>query len=105
MNKPKIGDYVLATKFSDGDPGDAWAVGHLNEIKDGRFFVGNNDTHSFRHGGYAGDCMRISGEVGAWLLQNARILEACHPGSINLLKMINPLDIEEFVSGGSDNKY
>jgi hypothetical protein len=26
---PKIRDYVLATKYSDGDPCDAYAVGYL----------------------------------------------------------------------------
>jgi len=27
---PKDGDYVLATKYLDGDPGDAWAVGYYD---------------------------------------------------------------------------
>ena len=31
---PKIGDYVLATKYSDGDSRDVWYIGYIHEILD-----------------------------------------------------------------------
>ena len=86
MEQLKIGDYVLATKYSDADPGDNWAVGWLNEMRDEMFFVGNAETHSFRHGGFRA-CKKIPAYLGEWLLANAAMLESSPPGSINLLKM------------------
>jgi hypothetical protein len=86
----KVDDYVLAAKWSDADPGDHWAVGFLNEIsQDGeRFFVGDDNVHSFRYGGFR-HCMKITKELGGWLLKNGRILESSPPGSINLFKMLD----------------
>lgn len=93
MIEIKVGDYVLATKYSDGDPADNWAVGYVNEIKnrgnDRGYFVGNNETHSFRVGGYWGGCIRISGEVGGWLLQHSKLFESSPPGAVNLIKMVD----------------
>jgi hypothetical protein len=38
------GDYVLATKWSDADPGDHWCVGFYDELKWGdRHIVLDND--------------------------------------------------------------
>lgn len=31
MKEPEKGDYVLGTKWHDGNPGDPWAVGFLGE--------------------------------------------------------------------------
>ena len=31
--KPDIGDYVLASRWSDGDPKDPWVVGVLMDVK------------------------------------------------------------------------
>ena len=83
-----IGDYVLASKYSDADPGDPWAVGFLNEIIDGRYFVGNDDIHSFRFSGYR-HCVKIPEYIGDWLLKNAEVLESSPPGSINLFKALD----------------
>ena len=83
------GDYVLATKFSDGDPGDAWAVGYyLGQLAkpDGRHLVGDSEGKSFRPNGY-GYVARIDPEFGSWLLDGAIYLERCPPGSVNLWDM------------------
>lgn len=90
MNKvPKLGSYVLATKWSDGDPGDAWAVGFLNGFHDfnGKFLVGNDEQHTFRINGYS-YCAEISDEVGDWLIKNDTVLESSVPGSVNLWAML-----------------
>ena len=92
----KIGDYVLATKYPDGDPGDPWAVGYLNEIRDytlgnqleHAYYVGDQETHSFRVNGYT-RCIKIYYEIGEWLINNAKVLESSPPGSINILKMVD----------------
>ena len=48
------GDYVLATKFADGDPCDHFCVGFVTRIAelDGRIFVANSDGVSFRANGF-----------------------------------------------------
>lgn len=30
---PTVGDYVLATKYSDGDPGDPWALAAIVGVR------------------------------------------------------------------------
>lgn len=95
---PKIGDYVLATKYSDADPGDGWAVGFINKIENDRFFVGDDKTISFRFSGYR-YCAIINAEVGKWLLQSANYLESSPPGCVNMFAM---LGIELFSAEGSN---
>ena len=54
-SKPDIGSYVLATKWSDGDPRDQWAVGFLAGITDHsqpRFVVVGSDGTPFRLNGF-----------------------------------------------------
>lgn len=52
----KLGDYVLATKYSDGDSGDQWCVGTLERVLDEydppRFQVVDGDGNPFRHNGF-----------------------------------------------------
>lgn len=49
------GDYVLATKYSDGDPGDQWCVGfyhsQLEYPKSPRHQVVNDEGVQFRGNG------------------------------------------------------
>lgn len=51
--QPGVGDYVLATKYEDGDPGDHWVVGYLlaSTMRD-RYDVGDAEGHSFRANGF-----------------------------------------------------
>lgn len=73
----KIGDYVLATKYSDGDPADAWAVGYYSgELADPRcrYQVINSEGKQFRANGFR-RCEKISDKVGQFLVTNSEALE------------------------------
>jgi hypothetical protein len=78
MDKINIGDYVLATKYSDGDPQDHWCVGFYNgtieKVGCDRFDVVDNDGNSFRGNGFR-RIKKISAKRGEWLLENRREIE------------------------------
>jgi hypothetical protein len=57
------GDYVLATKWSDGDPCDQFAVGYFHGMLEDRFLVAAEDGTLFRASGFR-RCERISKRVG-----------------------------------------
>lgn len=81
------GDYVLATKFYDADPGDPWVVGFLRGIVNGRFYV--EDGHgSLIYPAGMRTCARIPLDVGKWLIEQGKALECSPPGSVNLWKML-----------------
>lgn len=91
---PEVGDYVLATKFSDGDPGDAWALGlyagQMLEYTPPRHDVVNSEGKSIRHNGFR-RVARVRKDVGAWLLNvAAKQLEKSPPGTVNLWTMLTP---------------
>ena len=69
MNK---GDYVLATKYNDGDPGDHWVVGFydgLTDHQEPRHHVVDGNGQRFRHNGFR-RCEVITEEEGAFILEN-----------------------------------
>ena len=71
MNKSKIlaiGDYVLATKYSDGDPCDQWYVGFFSGRIGSRYLVVDGDGNLTRHGGYR-RCEQISRCIGDILVE------------------------------------
>lgn len=68
------GDYVLATKYSDGDPQDPWAVGFYDHMEGDRHFIVGNDGQQLRHSGFR-RVGRITAQKGAWLLKNSREIE------------------------------
>lgn len=78
MSEPAIGDYVLATKYQDGDPGDHFAVGWLKEIDDRygqrRYMVVDGDGKQFRANGFC-RCEIITAERGEWLVNHFREIE------------------------------
>jgi hypothetical protein len=96
---PKIGDYVLATKYHDGDPGDPWALGfYAGVLKwteiDGiatpsdRHLVKDGAGQIIRPGGYR-RVARVRGDVGNWMLRVAsKQLEESPPGTVNLWSML-----------------
>lgn len=91
---PAVGDYVLATKYGDGDPGDAWALGFYAGARDhfgqARHYVTDNDGNNIRGNGYR-RVAQIRKDVGAWLLNVAAPhLEKCPPGTVNLWTMLTP---------------
>jgi len=73
-----IGDYVVATKWHDGDPQDHWCVGFYNGMikKEGgdRFDIVDIDRKSFRGNGFR-RAKKISAERGRWLVENQRLIE------------------------------
>ena len=77
-NELLAGDYVLATKYSDGDPQDQWCVGFFDSIlpkKSGiRFQVVDGNGKLFRKNGFR-KVMKISKNEGQWLLEHVREIE------------------------------
>ena len=73
------GDYVLASKYSDGDPQDHWCVGFYKEAylhcgTDQRHIVVDSNGQSFRGNGFR-RVKKISKQRGAWMLKHSQIIE------------------------------
>ena len=68
------GDYVLATKWSDGDPKDQWCVGFHDGEERGRHFVTDNEGNQFRCNGFR-RVAKISQERGEFILRNRPTIE------------------------------
>jgi len=49
---PEVGDYVLATKFADGDPCDHFCVGFVSEFYRDRCIVVDSEGSEFRRNGF-----------------------------------------------------
>ena len=69
-----IGDYVLATKYSDGDPQDHWVVGFFDGVTSphydpARYNVVDSDGQQFRGNGFR-RVEKITEETGLWLLNH-----------------------------------
>lgn len=62
------GDYVLATKWSDGDPCDYFVVGYFKEMLNDCFLVEDGDGNLFRANGFR-RCELISKRVGRVLVE------------------------------------
>lgn len=72
------GDYVLATKYRDGDPYDGWALGWFDSIPafaSDRFLVIGSDGKQFRANGFR-RCERVSEELGNWIYKFSFEIEA-----------------------------
>lgn len=68
------GDYVLATKYQDGDPGDGYAVGFYDKPLDTvagatRHLVIDGDGKQFRNNGFR-RVEKITDTEGRWLIMN-----------------------------------
>jgi hypothetical protein len=116
QNKPLAkGDYVLATKYADGDPGDPWAVGFYSEPgppsgdmlryrvvhADERIIYGPNGFRRIRRG--------LRADVGAWLIENSDALERSPPGTVNLWTMLTAQAFDDDADrsaggGGADDE-
>lgn len=74
----KKGDYVLATKYRDGDPGDQFCVGFY----DGFYMNGDSTRHlvldgegkQFRRNGFR-RVAKISRDRGEWIVKNLALIE------------------------------
>lgn len=93
------GDYVLATKYRDGDPYDGYAVGFyegplakdIGRAGQPQHIVVDGDGNPYRANGFR-RVERITEELGSWIVQNAVIIEA--------RTRMNPINIWRFKYGG-----
>lgn len=69
------GDYVLATKWSDGDPHDQWCVGFYDFTEKGRHFVTDADGQQFRANGFR-RVQKISQARGQFILSHIAEIES-----------------------------
>ncbi len=68
------GDYVFATKYSDGDPGDQYAVGFFDRMLGDRYMVTDGNGNQFRGNGFR-RCEPITHYQGVWLIQSFPLFE------------------------------
>jgi len=66
-NKIIPGDYVLATKFDDGDPCDRFAVGFFREMLSDNYLVEDKNGQLFSRNGFS-RCEKICQRVGNTLV-------------------------------------
>lgn len=92
MEKFHKGDYVLATKWSDGDPLDQWSVGFYDRTENGKHFIVDKDGKQMRMNGFR-RIGNIRPEFGEWLIMAAQMLELAP--SISLWDLVNENDEEE----------
>ena len=65
----ELGDYVLASKYNDGDPGDHWAVGfYVGSFRD-RHLVADSNGALYRYNGFR-RMQHISPSRGAWMIEH-----------------------------------
>lgn len=76
LNALLAGDYVLATKWSDGDPQDHWCVGFFKAMSGDRFDIVDDNGDLFRGNGFR-RCKKISKRRGDFLLSKKSEIEAC----------------------------
>lgn len=89
MNTLKKGDYVLATKWGDGDPHDHWCVGFfeaMTEHDPPRYDVADEKGLLFRGNGFR-RCEKIPPSVGEYIL--------AHKQEIMSAPFDEPLDTEK----------
>lgn len=72
----EIGDYVLATKYHDGDPHDDWCVGFYDgltnpEYNPPRYNIIDIEGRNFRGNGFR-RIKKISKDRGKWILENKK---------------------------------
>lgn len=90
---PQVGDYVLATKYKDGDSGDHWAIGFYSGLtggpgrygEDPRYDVIDGIGKSFRGNGFR-RVEVIAREEGDYLLKNSRDIETSRCNVWGVLK-------------------
>jgi len=75
MEELKKGDYVIATKYEDGDPKDHFAVGFFDSMTwHGRYNIVNDAGELFRHNGFR-KVKKISQELGAKIVSHIKDIE------------------------------
>jgi phage terminase large subunit-like protein len=88
---PAPGDYVVATKWSDGDLSDHWCVGVYDGEKDGRHFVKDASGQQFRINGFR-RVQKITAEESRWLLEIGWRLEGVAAGAASVWSLLSSMD-------------
>jgi hypothetical protein len=74
----ELDDYVVATKYRDGDPGDQFCVGFYNGsftvIGRTRHLVKDSSGQNFRNNGFR-RCEPVSHERGSWIVEHIPVIE------------------------------
>lgn len=83
----RVGDYVLATKFYDADPGDPWVVGFVDQIVNGRCYVVDHEGVLIYPSPMRA-AAKIPPNLGKWLIENGKALEEAPTRAINLFRML-----------------
>ena len=71
------GDYVVATKYSDGDPKDQFCIGFFDSMTqhaNSRYIVVDGEGRRFRNNGFR-RARRIRQSVGKKLVDNLKMIE------------------------------
>jgi hypothetical protein len=78
MTEIKPGDYVLATKYRDGDPGDQFCIGFYDGAYDHygtvRYLVLDGKGEQFRVSGFR-RIARIGKRRGEWMVRHLHLIE------------------------------
>jgi hypothetical protein len=70
------GDYVLATKYEDGDPHDGWCVGFYEcPVKHRHRIINNSGQVIGRWNGFEG-VVKISRNAGQWILDHQNEIQS-----------------------------
>lgn len=96
----EAGDYVFATKYSDGDPGDGWAIGFfdgmLPKVTGDRYMVIDNNGKQFRGNGFR-RAEVIPRDIGESLIKAMRAFDPPNmptPGAVNAWDIVDRLKSE-----------
>lgn len=72
------GDYVVATKYNDGDPGDQFCIGFYDIFYDHygsiRHLVVDSNGKQFRHNGFR-RVAKVGAKRGEWMVRNVAVIE------------------------------
>jgi len=78
MTALKPGDYVVATKYADGDPGDQFCIGFYSGCYDHygqtRHLVVDSAGKNFRHNGFR-RVARVSAARGTWMVEHLALID------------------------------
>ena len=91
------GDYVLATKWNDGDVHDNFVVGFYDGKDGDRYYVVDVYGNQFRQSGFR-RCERVSEEVGELIVMGMELIERCS-ASIWYWKY-HPKTLRKLISSG-----
>ena len=101
-DEPLIGDYVLATKWSDGDPCDHFCVGFFSGKDRDRYKVVDADGNLFRANGFR-RCETITQEEGELIL-SLKIGDQTGPSVWWHLKKIRGIEAQSEAKGPTDEE-